>query len=175
MLVPSYSQLSLNKSKVGCTQLFKVQNMKKKYSATSGLLIGGAALFTLGLLIILRLNPVYRLFQVIQDFQVIEAIGVTVLFAGQAVVVFGVMRSTSSNLISSMRADRQITYDAFNQNIQQLQIGYTQTIAKLDAVIANQQAAVIQPPSPVVMPSDCKFCGSQIEQGHFCPQCGKAN
>lgn len=128
----------------------------------------------LGLLVILQLNPVFGLFsQITSSVQAVEAVGVVIQFLGQALVVFGVLRLTSHNLISNIQAERQITMDGFNQSIRQIQIGYMQTMAKLDTVIANQKAEST-PPKPA-MPSNCKFCGAQIEQSPFCPQCGKAN
>ena len=149
--------------------------MKKKLvSAPILLLVGGVAFFMLGLLVILQLNPVFGLFsQITSSVQTVEAVGVLVQFLGQALVVFGVLRLTSHNLISNIQAERQITMDGFNQSIRQIQIGYMQTMAKLDTVIANRKAAST-PPKPL-MQSNCTFCGSQIEQSPFCPQCGKAN
>ena len=79
-------------------------------------------LFILGLLVILRLNPLFNvLTQVISDSQVILAIGVITEFAGQALVVFGAMRSTSNPLVSNLQAERRITLEGFNQNTRQLQ------------------------------------------------------
>jgi hypothetical protein len=172
-------------SKLDVSECFKVKIMTKKLSSTTGILIGGIAFFTLGLLVILRLNPVFGLFsQIIPDAQAIEVVGVVVQFLGQALVVFGATKSSSHKLVSSMQIERQNTIAGFAQNIQQLQnrlqteqqalkTGYTQTMAKLDTLIANQRTGVIPP--KVLMPSNCKFCGTRIEHGHFCSQCGKAN
>ena len=164
----------------------KVTNVKKKISSgTSLLLIGGIAFFTLGLLVILRLDPVFWLFsQIIPDVQVIEVVGVTIQLLGQALVVFGTIHSTAHNLISNMQNERRITMEGFAQNNQQLQnkllneqqalkTGYAQVMAKIDALIASQKPVEIQ--SKTVIPSNCKFCGTRIEQGYFCPKCGKAN
>ena len=160
--------------------------MKKKFgSANSGLLIGGIALFILGLVMILRLNPLFNLLtQVITDTQVILAVGVAAQFAGQGLVVFGAMRSTSQHLISNMQAERRITLEGFSQNIRQLQntllseqqalkTGYLQAMAKIDALAANQKATAN--PATAPLPSNCKFCGAKISQSRFCSQCGKAN
>ena len=147
-------------------------------------MIGGIALFTLGLLVILRLDPVFWLFsQIIPDVQVIEVVGVTIQLLGQALVVFGAIHSTAHNLISNMQNERRITMEGFAQNNQQLQnrllneqqalkTGYTQVMAKIDALIASQKTVEIQ--SKTVIPN-CKFCGTRIDQGYFCPKCGKAN
>jgi hypothetical protein len=163
-----------------------VKNLKQSFwSTTRILLVGGIALFTLGLLIILRLNPLFNLLsQVIPDAAAVEVTGVVTQFVGQALVVFGAMRSTSQGVISSMQTERRITMEGFARNIQQLQntflveqhalkTGYSQTIAKIDALIANQKA--LEVPMRVPLPSSCKFCGAKIEKGSFCPQCGKAN
>ena len=147
---------------------------KKIFSAATWLLIGGVACFTVGLLAILQLNPVFGLFsQITSNIRLVEAVGVGIQFLGQALVVFGVLRLNNHNLISSVQAERQIAMDGFAQNIRQLQSGYMQTMAKLDTVIANQKAAVT-PPKPM-LPSNCKFCSARLEQSRFCPQCGKAN
>jgi hypothetical protein len=159
--------------------------LKKKFGATNLLLIGGIALFILGLVMILHLNPLFNfLSQTIPDAQIIDVVGVISQFAGQAMVVFGAMRSTSHNLISNMQTERRITIEGFAKNVQQLEktllneqqalkTGYTQAMAKIDALVENQKTAVTQPKP--VLPLNCKFCGTRIQQGSFCPQCGKAN
>ena len=112
---------------------------KQSFSAT-GLLIGGFVFFALGLLLILQQNPVSGLFtQITPNIQTIEVAGVIVQFIGQALVVLGVMKSTSHKLISSMQAERQMTMSNITQNMQQihaeqqaLKTGAVQTMAKLD-------------------------------------------
>ncbi len=153
---------------------------KGSFSAT-GLLIGGFVFFAVGLLWILQQNPVSDLLsQVTPNTQTIVVAGVVVQFIGQALVVLGVIKSTSHKLISSMEAERQMTISHITQNMQQihteqqtLKSGYAQTMAKLDTLIAKQTASTTAPKP--LMPSNCKFCGARIEQGYFCPQCGKAN
>lgn len=148
--------------------------VKKLFSVSTWLLIGGVALFTLGLLAILNLNPVFNLFyQIMPNVQAAEALGVGVQFLGQALVILGIIKLTTNNLVSSMQADRKIAIEGFSQSIRQLQAGYIQTAAKLDTVIANQKAAATAPKPST--PLNCKYCGAQILQGRFCPQCGKAN
>jgi hypothetical protein len=149
------------------------------------ILIGGLALFTLGLLVIVRQNPVFGLFsQVTSDSQEILVIGVLVQFLGQAFVIFGAMHSASHKLASSMQVERQITIAAVAQNLQQFQnryqneqqalkTGYAQTIAKLDTLMANPKSALTQP--KVTLPLNCKFCGAGLEESQFCTKCGKAN
>jgi hypothetical protein len=134
---------------------FEGNNLKKKISsATSGFLVGGMVLFILGLLMVLRENPVFSLLsQFTSDVQVIDVFGVFSLFIGQALVVFGAMRSTANNMMSNIQAERRITLEGFNQSVQQFQnkllyeqqtlkTGYTQAMAKIDALIANPPKAV---------------------------------
>lgn len=154
--------------------------MSKKSASATGIVIGGFVFFALGLLLILQQNPVSDLFAKITPDISIEVAGVVVQFIGQALVVLGVMKSTSLKLISSMQAEREMTIAGINQNMQQfraeqqaLRVGYSQTVTKLDALIAKQNAQTATPKT--VIPSDCKFCGAQMNQGYFCPQCGKAN
>ena len=145
------------------------------------MLIGGFAFFIIGLLLILHQDPIFGLFsQITPDIQAINVAGVVVQFMGQALVVFGIIRSTSNKLISSIQTERQITMASIAQKMQQIQTeqqalktGYIQTATKLDTLIANQKSAAFTPIK--LIPSKCKFCGAQIEQGRFCPQCGKAN
>jgi hypothetical protein len=158
---------------------------KKFWSTTRILLLGGIAFFTLGLLVILRVNPLFNLLnQIVPDTLAVEVVGVITQFFGQALVVFGAMRSASQGFISSMQTERRIMIEGFARNIQQLQntllieqqaskTGYSQTMAKVDASIAKQK--VLEGPPRAILPSSCKFCNAQIKQGYFCPQCGKAN
>jgi len=75
----------------------KVKNLNKPFlSVTRVILVGGLTLFILGLLVILRLNPFFSLLtQVVPNTGVVEVVGVVSQFLGQALVVFGAMRSTS--------------------------------------------------------------------------------
>jgi hypothetical protein len=151
------------------------KTMKKKlFPSATWLLIVGVAFFTLGLLAILKLSPVFNWFsQISPNLQAAEALGVAVQFLGQALVILGVIKFTINNLVSSMQVDRKIAIEGFSQSIRQLQTGYLQTLAKLDTIIANQKIA----PAGIkqLTQLNCKYCGAQIGQGRFCPQCGKAN
>lgn len=159
--------------------------MKIKGFSATAFLIAGIAFFIFGLLTIVRESTILGgLSQILPNAQSIEIFGVTAQFLGQALMVFGVMQSTSHKFLASLQAERQITAAGFTQNIQQLQTklqadrqaliaGYNQTNAKLDALIANQKTMAT--PAKIQVPSNCKFCGARIEQGSFCPKCGKAN
>ena len=159
--------------------------MSKKFSSATYLLVAGLGLFTIGLLVILRLNPFFGwLSQITPDAQVVEVVGVLSQFLGQALVVFGAMRSASHKFVSGMQTERQLTMASFAQNLQQFQakvqneqqtlrVGYIQTMAKLDAIIANQKLLAAQPKGSTE--TNCKFCGTRTLQGQFCSKCGKVN
>jgi hypothetical protein len=174
------SPLINNSTKKGLT------NMKNKSFSIIGLLVLGIAFFMIGMLTILRENILYSdLAQVFQNGIATEIFGVAAVLAGQGLVVFGLMKAQSNKILSSVAAERQATVASFNFAIQQLQTnfqaetqtlkdGYTQTNQKLDTLIKNQTINTA-PTSKPVQPTQCKFCGSKIEDGYFCPSCGKAN
>jgi hypothetical protein len=57
----------------------------------------------------------------------------------------------------------------FSTNSKHLKTGYSQAMAKIDALIASQKTPEFSPRP--LLPSKCKFCGSKIEKGYFCPRC----
>ena len=161
--------------------------MKFRAISAAFFLIVGLAFFTLGLLVILHESTVVGLISFfVSDTETIEIVGVITLFLGQAVMIFGVVKSTSHKFLSSVEAERQRTVAGVAQNIELLHTkfqadrqaivaGYNQTIAKIDTLIANQKVMATATVPRAPLSSSCKFCGSKIEPGHFCPKCGKAN
>ena len=159
--------------------------MKAKGFSASLFLILGIAFFTFGLLAILGESTVTGILsQILPNAQGIEVFGVIAQFIGQALMISGVMKSASHKFLVTLQSERQMTAASFNQTVQQLQAkwqvdrqtlinGYNQTVAKLDTLIANQKVTTASSKLPA--PSNCKFCGTRIDQGHFCPKCGKAN
>jgi hypothetical protein len=77
MIQPSYSRLLVQTIQRLITLAIKVKNLNKTFwSTTRVLLFGGITLFTLGLLMILRLNPLFNLLtQVIPNTAAVEAAG----------------------------------------------------------------------------------------------------
>ena len=158
--------------------------MKNKSFPVSGLIIVGIAFFSIGLLTILGQNILYsNLAQVFQNGQVTEIFGVAAVLAGQGFFVFGIIKSQSNKLLSGVQTERAATVASFNFGFQQLQTslqtetqslknGYSQTNQKLDALIKNQS---VNASPTIAQPSKCKYCGSKIDNGFFCPSCGKAN
>lgn len=145
----------------------------------------GLVLFILGLLVILRENPLFGFVsQIVPDAQSALIFGAVIQALGQVIIVFGAIKSNSVKLLSNLQTERQVTLSIIAQNMEQLQsrmqterqtlmAGYNQTMTKLDHLIATQKALSSSP--KLSLPINCKFCGTKIEKGTFCPNCGKAN
>ncbi len=145
----------------------------------------GLACFIVGLLIILQENSLFGLVsQIAPTTQSVLVFGAVIQSIGQALVVFGFVKLNSNRLLSNFQFERQLTMSAFAKNVDQLQIrmqnerqslmaSYTQTMSKLDHLIAIQKELNVPPLA--ARPISCKYCGAKIEQGAFCLKCGKAN
>ena len=95
--------------------------MKFRAISAAFFLIVGLAFFTLGLLVILHESTVVGLISFfVSDTETIEIVGVITLFLGQAVMIFGVVKSTSHKFLSSVEAERQRTVAGVAQNIELL-------------------------------------------------------
>ena len=150
-----------------------------------GYILLGLSCFVVGLLIILQQNSMFSLVsQIAPNAESVLIFGVVVQSIGQAIVVFGFVKLNSNKLLANFQSERQLTMSAFANNIDQLQVrmqnerqsllaSYTQTMSKLDHLIAIQKDP--NNASTLARPTSCKYCGAKIEQGAFCLKCGKAN
>ena len=148
-------------------------------------IILGVSFFIVGLLIILQENSLFGLVsQIAPNTESVLVFGAVIQSIGQAIVVFGFVKLNSNKLLSNFQFERQLTITAFAKNIDQLQVrmqndrqsllaSYTQTMSKLDHLIATQKDLNNAP--IVARPISCKYCGAKLEQGAFCLKCGKAN
>ena len=144
----------------------------------------GFIVFLVGLLVVLQEYPFFSAASwLIQDSISVLVFGAVVASVGQALVVFGAVKASSDKLYSSLLAERQLTMRALARNVEQVQTtmqnerqavmaSYSQTMARFNQVIAGQReyATVEQ-----ALHFECKFCGTRIEKGNFCPNCGKAS
>jgi hypothetical protein len=159
--------------------------MKARVFPARAYIILGLACLVVGLLIILHENILFGLVsQIAPNAQSVLIFGAVIQSIGQATVVFGFVKFNSNKLLSNIQSERQLTTTAFAKNIEQLQIriqnerqslmsSYTQTMSKLDHLIAIQKE--LNSPAQHLQPISCKFCGTRIEKGTFCPNCGKSN
>jgi hypothetical protein len=143
-------------------------------------LVLGLVLFPLGLLMLLRISPVIDLItQFMPGIQTVQIFGLILQFFGEGLICFGIIGSISGKVIASTEYSRQILVASGVQRTQEqtaLITGFKRNIdeqiAQLHAKLNQLQA---QRATLVQSPSKCRFCGTKIEQGRFCPSCGKAN
>ena len=159
--------------------------MKKVVFPPRAYIIIGLTCFVVGLLIILQENVLFGLVsQIAPNASSVLIFGAVVQSIGQAIIVFGFVKSNSNKLLSNFQLERQLTLNVFARNVDQLQIkmqndrqslmaSYTQTMSKIDHLIAIQKELNNAPQHP--QPISCKYCGTKIEKGAFCSNCGKAN
>jgi hypothetical protein len=148
-------------------------------------IILGLSCFVIGLLIILQQNSLFSLVsQIAPNTQSVLIFGAVIQSIGQAVIVFGFVKFNSNKLLSNFQVERQVTMNAFARNMDQLLVkmlnerqslmaSYTQTMSKIDHLIAIQKELNAVPQA--ILPISCKYCGTKIEQSAFCQKCGKAN
>ncbi len=160
--------------------------VKKVGFQSKGIMILGLVFFTIGLLAILQESFVFGLFlQMLPDAQTAIITGAVIQLVGQALLVFGVIKANSNKLTTTLQVERQLTMSAMAQNMEQFQAkmqnqsqaimaGYNQAIAKLDNLLAVQRTVAVAVPAANAVVS-CKYCGSGVQQGRFCPRCGKAS
>ena len=143
-------------------------------------LVLGLALFPIGLLMLLRVSPVIDIIsQLMPGTQTVQIFGLILQFFGEGLICFGIIGAISGKVIASSVYNMQILVASGVQHTQEqtaLISGFKRNIdeqiAELHAKLNQLQS---QRESPVQSPSKCRFCGTKIEQGRFCPSCGKAN
>ena len=159
--------------------------MKRIVFPPRAYIILGLTCFILGLLIILQENSLFGLVsQILPNAESTLIFGAVTASVGQAIIVFGAVKANSNKLLSNLQSERQLTMTAFARSVEQLQLrmqnerqtlmsNYTQTMSKLDHLITIQRELNSTPQA--VLPINCRYCGTKMEENHFCPKCGKAN
>ncbi len=152
----------------------------KKPSSTYYLTIG-LILFPLGLLMLLGQPSIVNLFSnIMPSTQTIEIFALIIQFIGEGLICYGIIRAISDRVKTQTEYNNQVMMSGFYKNMQEqtaLVTGFKRNMEeqviqmnnRLDLIQRNQNL-----PSSVKVPSECKFCGSKIKQGSFCPECGKA-
>lgn len=145
-------------------------------------IIIGLIFFTLGLLLVLRENTTFSLFsQIFPDTLSTLIFSVILLLAGQTAVIFAVIKLSSSKILTNIETERQLT-SLLLRNIEQIQKrmqNERQTSSAIDnettgkpGHLEAEQTTASAPQT--VLPANCRYCGTQIPNGYFCPKCGKA-
>ena len=151
--------------------------MKRIVVPPRAYIILGLVCFIIGLLIILPENYLFSsAAQIVPNAESGLILGAVIASIGQAITVFGAVKANSNKFLSNLQSESQLTMATYARNMEQLQLkmqnehqtlmsNYSQTMSKLDNLLSNK----------AVLPISCKFCGTKMEQNHFCPNCGKAN
>ena len=165
--------------------------MRKRAFLNTGLLIVGFGLFLLGLLLLTRESTITSLFsRLFPNSDALETFAVTMQLTGGVAVVFGVTKVAATSFLISMQTETQALKSGFNQTMERIDKLITVQKASITAVeakanVAAQAAAAAQRavatfqgtsksiPTSYVL-SNCKFCGTKVESGRFCPKCGRA-
>jgi hypothetical protein len=138
-------------------------------------LVLGLVLFPVGLLMLLRISPIVDLItQLMPGTQTVQIFGLVLQFLGEGLICFGIIGAISSKVIASTEYNRQILVANGVRSTQEqtalisgIKRSVDEQIAQLHVKISQLQATK--------SPAKCRFCGSKIDQGLFCPSCGKAN
>jgi hypothetical protein len=162
--------------------------MKKAKIGSSYYLAIGLVIFPVGLLMLFGQPTVVSLFSGFMGAQTLEIFGLILQFFGEGLICFGIIGAVSTKVNSNADYNRQILMATVaknlqdqaastNRNIQEHVAGITKNfngqIESLHAKLNQMQLARVASVSKA--PIKCKFCGTKIDQGPFCPSCGKAN
>lgn len=149
--------------------------MKRTKIGSTYYLILGIVLFPLGLLILLRAPPVIDLItQLMPGTQTVQIFGLILQFFGEGLICFGIIGAISGKVIASTEYNRQILVASGVQRIQEQSAVISGFKRNIDEQIAQLHFKINQLQA-TQSPTKCRFCGTKIEQGYFCPSCGKAN
>ena len=156
--------------------------MKKSKIGSTYYLTIGLIIFPLGLLMLLRVSPVIELVtNIMPGPQTVQIFGLVLQFLGEGLICYGIIGAISGKVIANTEFNRQILVASAVQNTQEQNAHVAAFKTSIDEQInqlhskLNQIQAQKTSAYTVKTPSKCRFCGTKIEQGSFCPSCGKAN
>jgi hypothetical protein len=158
---------------------------KRKVSSTYYLVLG-LVLFPLGLFMLFGISPIKEAINALMPAaETVQIFGLILQFLGEGLICFGIVGAISGKVAATTDYSRQILVanalrssqeqnamiSGFKKNVDD-QIG--QLHLKLNNIQAQVQAQKVASPASQG-PSKCRYCGTKITQGPFCPSCGKAN
>ncbi len=162
--------------------------MKKTKIGSSYYLAIGLVIFPVGLLMLFGQPSIVSIFSGLMSSQTLEIFGLILQFLGEGLICFGIIGAVSTKVNSNADYNRQILMatvaknlqdqaTSTNRNIQEHVAGITKNfngqVESLHAKLNQIQLSRVTTVSSA--PNKCKFCGTKINQGPFCPSCGKAN
>ena len=111
--------------------------------------------------------------------QTVQIFGLILQFFGEGLICFGIIGAISGKVIASTEYNRQVLVASAVRNTQEqtaLIAGFKRSIDEQIAQLhVNSTNFKHKESASSSVPSKCRFCGAKIEQGRFCPSCGKAN
>ena len=156
--------------------------MKKTRISSTYYLVLGLILFPLGLLTLLRASPIIDLVTTLMPgAQTYQIFGLILQFFGEGLICFGIVGAISGKVVASTEYNRQVLIATSVRSMQEQTALVTGFKKSLDEQIAQLHAKLnqLQAQRATVLlsqsPSKCRYCGAKIQQGSFCPSCGKAN
>jgi hypothetical protein len=138
----------------------------------STFLVIGVLFFFLGLLALTHQSNVIGFFSLIlPDIQTIELFGVLLQSVGVLLVLYGIMKFVTDELIVKSGKENQAILFSLMQTVERVDRRTTEVVEKLGSI----QMANSAPQTQVSTFLKCRFCGSKVDQGSsFCPSCGKS-
>jgi len=156
--------------------------MKKTKIGSTYYLTIGLILFPLGLLTLLQVPPIVDLVtNLMPGAQTVQIFGLILQFLGEGLICYGIIGAISGKVITNTEYNRQILVATAVQNTQEQATQVAAFKASIDQQVAqlHDKLNQIQAKKPSIYavraPSKCRFCGARIEEGSFCPSCGRAN
>ncbi len=157
--------------------------MKTTKIGSTDYLAIGIAIFPLGLLMLLRQPTLLSLLSsIMPDTLTIEVFGLIIQFIGEGLICFGIIGAISGRVNTQTEYNRQILQAIVSKNLQDHTMILSGIKRSMDEQILQlhdkSNARQSQNAGSSIQRTEqhsCKFCGERIQQGSFCPQCGKAN
>lgn len=162
--------------------------MKTTKIGSSYYLAVGIVIFPIGLLMLFGQPAIVSLFSGFMSAQTLQIFGLILQFFGEGLICFGIISGVSSKVNTNSDYNRQIIMASVSKNVQDqvavanrnMQEHLAELTRNFNGQIASLHAKLneIQPIRAAAVsnvPVNCKFCGAKINQGPFCPSCGKAN
>jgi hypothetical protein len=154
---------------------------KTKIGSTYYLAIG-LILFPAGMLMLFRQPTIINLISnIMPSITTVEIFGLILQFLGEGLICFGIIGAISGKVIANTDYNRQVLVASATRNTQEQTALFATFKKSIDEQVSqlhvklNQIQAQRTSASMFHAPSKCRFCGAKIEQGSFCPSCGKAN
>lgn len=154
--------------------------MKKSNSSANRYLIIGLILLPLGLLIIFRQSSFMSIISnLMPASETSDILGIVLLFIGEFAIAFGIMGSVTNKVLANADQERMIYANALTRVMDQqatisgamksIQDQMGQVNTRLQQIQTASTAAVAMKNT-----ATCKFCGANMGEGRFCPNCGRA-